>query len=248
MISRLSVVVLVLTALARTAAAQAPAPPPPPPHLEGSAEAAFVSTSGNTSTQSFGLAGDVISRPAPWELRAKAGYIRNETEDVETAESLFALFRASRTLGPRLLAYGQYDYLRNLYSGIEQRHALEGGLSFVAVDDELHRLRLDAGLGYANEQRSIGDDLSTAIASLGAGYRLRMSESAELTDDARFVFSLSEGSDWRYENVAAVTARLTGLFSLKLANTLRFVNAPAETFEKTDTITSIALVAKFSRP
>jgi putative salt-induced outer membrane protein len=248
-LSFLSVLVLALAAPALAQApAAAPAPPPPPPSLEGSAEAAFVATTGNSSTQSFGLAGDVTSRPAPWILRFKSGYIRNEAEDVETAESFFFLGRAARQLTPRVAAYGQYDYLRNLFAGTEYRHALEGGLSFLAVDNAWHRLRLDAGLGYANEQRSVGDDISTAIASLGAGYRLRLSETAEFTDDGRFVLSLSQGDDWRFENVAAVTARLTDLFSLKVSNTIRFVNAPAPTFEKTDTITSVALVAKFARP
>jgi putative salt-induced outer membrane protein YdiY len=241
-----------LLALATTAWAQspapAPAPPPPPPALEGSAEAAFVSTTGNSSTQSFGIAGDVTSRPAPWVLRFKSGYIRNEAEDVLTAESFFFLGRAARQLSPRLSAYGQYDYLRNLFAGIEHRNSLEGGLSFLAVDNTVHRLRLDAGLGYANEQRSVGDALSTALATFGAGYRLRLSETAEFTDEGRFALSLSEGEDWRFENVAAVTARLTGIFSLKVSNTIRYVNAPVPTFEKTDTVTSVALVAKFARP
>ena len=229
--------------------AQAPAdPPPPPPRLEGSAEVAFVATTGNSSTQSLGLAGDLTSRPAPWVYRVRGGYLRNETDSIETAESLFFLARASRSLSPRLQAYGQYDYLRNLFSGIEHRQALEGGLSLLALDTPAQRLRLDAGLGYANEQRSTGDDLSTAIASFGAGYKLRLSESAEFTDEGRMVLSLSDGADWRVENVAALTARLTGVFALKVAHTVRYVNAPAATFEKTDTITSVALVAKFARP
>jgi putative salt-induced outer membrane protein YdiY len=38
---------------------------------------------------------------------------------------------------------------------------------------------------------------------------------------------------------------VTTLFSLKVSNAVRYVNAPAEGFETTDTITSIALVAKF---
>ena len=78
------------------------------------------------------------------------------------------LFRASRALTPRLSAYGQYDYLRDAFAGIEHRNSLEGGLSFLAVDTAVHKLRLDGGLGYTNEQRVIGDDVSTATGTLGA--------------------------------------------------------------------------------
>jgi putative salt-induced outer membrane protein YdiY len=80
---------------------------------------------------------------------------------------------------------------------------------------------------------------------VGATYTLKISNTAEISDDGRFVFSLSEGDDWRLANIAGITAKLTTVFSLKLSNTVRYVNAPALGFEKTDTITAIALVAKF---
>jgi putative salt-induced outer membrane protein len=243
--------IALLLACSANALAQAPAPaaapPPPPPRVEGSAEVALVATTGNASTQNFGIAGDLTSRPAPWTLRFKTGYVRNESEDIETAESFMMLLRASRALTPRLSAYGQYDYLRDLFAGTEHRNALEGGLSFLAVDVPVHRLRLDAGLGYANEQRVIGDDISTATASLGAGYRLRLSEGAEFTDDGRVVFSLSNGENWRFDNASAITARLTTILSLRASYTVRYNNDPPPTYKTTDTIAAVALVAKFAR-
>jgi ubiquinone/menaquinone biosynthesis C-methylase UbiE len=44
---------------------------------------------------------------------------------------------------------------------------------------------------------------------------------------------------------AAITARLTQLFSLKVSNTIRYAHAPVPGFKDTDTTTSVALVAKF---
>ena len=55
------------------------------------------------------------------------------------------------------------------------------------------------------------------------------------------VFSRQSGKD----ETLAITARLTGLFSLKASNTIRYANAPVSGFTTTDTITAIALVAKF---
>jgi putative salt-induced outer membrane protein YdiY len=235
-------------AYAQPAPAPAPPPPPPPPRVEASAEVAFVATGGNSSTQNLGVAGDFTSRPAPWTFRFRTGYVRNESEDVETAESFMMLFRASRALTPRVAAYGQYDYLRDAFAGIEHRNSVEGGLSFLAVDSAVHRLRFDAGLGYTNEQRLLGDDVSTATGTLGAGYRLRLSEGAEFADEGRFVFGFADSENWRFDNVAAVTARLTTILSLKASYTVRYNNAPAPTFEKTDTIAAVALVAKFAQP
>ena len=56
-------VMLLGIASAGPAFAQAPAAPPPPPKHEGSAEFALVGTSGNTTTRTVGLGGDLTLRP-----------------------------------------------------------------------------------------------------------------------------------------------------------------------------------------
>jgi hypothetical protein len=45
--------------------------------------------------------------------------------------------------------------------------------------------------------------------------------------------------------VLALSAKVTTIFSLKASNTIRYLHLPAAGFKTTDTITAIALVAKF---
>jgi putative salt-induced outer membrane protein len=229
--------------------AQPPAPPtqppPPPPPREGTAEFAFVGTSGNSSTQSIGLGGDVTFRPAPWTFNAKAAYVRNESEDVLKAESVDFAFKAARAINPRLSAFGRYGFLHDRFAGIDARNTIEGGLSYIAVNTPPHLLTVDASLGYAHESRLQGDNLSNPLFATGALYKLKLSDAVVVSDDLRLVFSLSNGDDWRTSNIAAVTSKLTTILSLKVSNTVRYVNAPVPGFQTTDTITAIALVAKF---
>jgi putative salt-induced outer membrane protein YdiY len=42
-----------------------------------------------------------------------------------------------------------------------------------------------------------------------------------------------------------VTVKIASMFSLKVSNVIRYVNAPVVDFKTTDTLTSVALVAKF---
>lgn len=219
-------------------------PPSPPPH-EGTAEFSFVGTSGNSSTQALGLGADFTLRRNLWVYNAKAAYVRNESDDELKAEAFAASFQASRTLNARLSAYGKYAFLRNTFAGIENRNSVSGGVEYMIIQPEPHRLKVNAGIGYANEQRVVGEDLSTAEFLTGASYKWTISPSADLTDDLDFSFSLSEASDWRTANIVALTAKLTTLFSLKLSNIVRYVNQPVEGFKTTDTLTSIAFVAKF---
>jgi putative salt-induced outer membrane protein len=242
-----AVLVAILLSPASAAAQATPAqqPPEPPPPHEGSAEVSFVGTSGNSSTTSIGLGGDVIARPDPWELSARVAYVRNEAESDLKAESLALTTRVARKLTPRTSAFVRYLYLHDRFAGIESRNGIEGGLSYLLIDAAPHKLIVDGGIGYAHETRVVPPNLSSAVVPAGALYTYTLSKTAEISDDGRFVFSLADSADWRFANIASVTAKLTTLLSLKLANTVRFVNAPAFGFEKTDTITAIALVAKF---
>jgi putative salt-induced outer membrane protein len=220
-------------------------PPPPPPAREGTAEFAFVGTSGNSSTQALGLGGEVTFRPSPWVFNSKAAYVRNEADDVVEAESFAALFQASRAIRPRLSTYGRYAYLRNTFAGIEHRNSISGGLEYEVLTGPVHLLKTNAGIGYANEQRVIVEDLSTAEFLTGAGYKWVFSPTADLTNDFNLSMSFEDAGDWRMANIVALTAKLTTLLSLKLTNTVRYVNEPVEGFDTTDTLTSVALVAKF---
>ena len=233
----------VLGASSSRASAQTPAPPPP--EREGAAEFAFVGTTGNSSTQTIGVGAEYIYRPSPWETRLKVSYVRNEAEDQLRAQAFLFTGRAQRLLRPRLSGYGQYGYQRDRFAGILDRHTIEGGLVYSLIEQAPQKLIADAGLGYANEQRLLGPDLSTAILGAGGIYTLKISDTSELSEDGHFVFSLSESRDWRYANALALTAKVTTIFSLKVSNIIRYVNLPVIGFKNTDALTAVALVAKF---
>lgn len=229
-----------------------PAPEPPPPTCQGSAEFSFVSTTGNTSTQTLGLGGTIECKPAPWGYLAKGAFIRSEADDVVNAKSIDTLFRVSRDLSARLKTYGQFIYYENQFAGIDNRYALEGGLSYLLITTQKHSLQAEGGFGYTHENRvppaipgAADNDLSFATARIGGIYRWKFSENAEIGDDAGFTFNLSDGDDWRFANMAYVAAKLTTIFSLKFSYGLTYLNTPVFGFGKTDTVTSAAVVAKF---
>lgn len=242
----LSWLLLSSASLQAQAPAQAPAqPPPPPPPREGTAEFSFVGTTGNAPTSALGVGGEYIVRTAPWVLRGKANYVRNESDDELKAEAVKALFRASRTFTDRLSAFGEYGFLHDQFAGIESRNTIDGGVTIAIVRPQPHALDFDVGLGYAHENRVVDEDLSTAQGLTGARYKFTLSETAEITDDLNFSFSFSDSEDWRTGNTVALTVKVTTILSLKVSNVIRFVNAPVADFKTTDTLTSVALVAKF---
>jgi putative salt-induced outer membrane protein YdiY len=237
-------------AYAEAALAQSqPAPPEPPPRFEGTAQFAFVATRGNAPAQSLGAGGEFAWRPDPWVHAGKFVFAQNESEDELKARSFAALFRTARKYSERTALYAQYDFLRDVFAGVEQRHVIEGGVSYLAIDRAPQQLRLDAGLGYLYEHRPEPDDhFDSATLSLGAGYKLDLSSTSQLTYGPRFLLTLADIDAWRFDQDAALSLAINTLLSLKVSHTLRYSAEPPEGFETTDTIMAVSLVAKMKRP
>jgi len=236
--------ILCLPTLALAQAPPAPADAPPP-RWERKAELSLVATGGNTDTQTLGLGASVVFRPEGWTTDARTAFVRSEAADVETAKSLAADVRQARTLTPRVELFGRYGYLGDRFAGIEHRHTGDGGVGYKLLVGPVHALRVDAGLGYTHEARVAGDDVSFALANFGAAYKWQLSKSADITDAAILTQSLAEQSQWRFGNAFALAAAITRVFSLKLSHDTKFNNSPVPGFEKTDRLTSVALVARF---
>jgi putative salt-induced outer membrane protein len=252
-LTRVSSLLLVCALNASPAAAQTPpagaqtppAPTGPPPLWERKAELSLVATGGNSDTQTIGAGASLVWRPAPWTTEAKIAFVRSEANEVVTAESLAADFRQARALTPRVDAFGRLGYLSNEFAGVDARTSVDGGIAYKLLTGPVHTLRVDAGLGYSDEARTTGEDLSFVLANFGSAYKWQLSPTADITESALFTLSLEDAADRRFSNTFALTAALTRLFSLKLSHELKFVNAPVPTFEKTDTQLSVALVASF---
>jgi len=228
--------------------AQAQAPPPPPPRSEGTAEAAFVGTSGNSSTSAFGLNGEIIFRPDTWVIQNRAAYVRNRSEGITTAERVLYGSRVEKVHTPKLSSFGEYRFYRDEFAGVSNNQIISGGFAFKVVDTGVHLFTVDGSLGYLHEGRLQGEDIDSASYGGGAFYKWTFSETASFTDEFKLTGLFDNADDWRIGNIAALTAKLTDVLSLKASYALRYANFPVPGFKTTDTTTSIALVAKFSRP
>src|SRR5262249_47048738 len=160
-------------------------------------------------TQTIGLGAEVIERPTNWVLSVKANYVRNTSLDIVKAQSGQLAAQAARVLTPTISTFGRYAFLHDAFAGINNRNTGEGGISDLLVTTPEHQLRIDAGVGYADEERVNGLDLSNGTLGLGSLYTFKISPNADFSDDGRLLFSLSTGDDWRFTNIASLSAKLT---------------------------------------
>jgi putative salt-induced outer membrane protein YdiY len=189
----------------------------------------------------------VTWRPDPWIYTGKALFAQTESDGEVDARSFAGLFRAARPINEKWSAYGQYDFLRDVFAGVEQRHIVEGGVSYQAIEPEPHALRLDAGLGYLYE-RGPDEHFDSATLSAAAEYKLTLSATSALAYAPRFLLPLGDSDAWKFDQDVALTVAVNALLSLKVAHTLRYSAEPPFGFDTTDTIMAISLVAKVRRP
>jgi putative salt-induced outer membrane protein len=221
--------------------------PPPVAREEGTAEAAFVGTTGNSSTSTISAGGEHIIRPTLWVIKNRALFVRSTTSGTAVAESMIYRFRAERELNARLSALGDFALFRDKPAGVSISTGVGGGLAFKVVNDARQTLTADGTLGYLNEDRTTGDDISTLTYGTSTAYKLKLSETSDLTDDFRLLGTFDRAEDWRVAHAIALTAKINTVLSLKVSNLVRFANFPPAGFKKTDTTTSIALVAGFKK-
>jgi hypothetical protein len=72
---------------------------------------------------------------------------------------------------------------------------------------------------------------------------MKLSDAVGVSDTARL--SVARRTAMTAVRRHRVNSKLNNVLSLKFSNTIRYVHAPAATFQTTDTITAVALVAKF---
>lgn len=221
---------------------------PPPPTHEQTFEAAFVGVTGNASSTTFGLGADVVSRPDSWLIRNKVAFVRNESNDVLVANAFDFTSRAQHTLTPRVSMFGEYGFFRDRFAGVSSRNTGTGGVAVKVLDSDGQVLNLEAGLGYVNESRLTGEDISSASYMAATGYRLAITETSELVDDLRLSGIFAESGNWRLEHTIGLTTRIAAGLSLKVSHAVRYAHSPPPGFRKTDAIMSVALVARFAQP
>ncbi len=243
--TRLGAVSLLLAAALPLAAQEPPAPPAPPPLWSGQGELSFVSTSGNSDTQTLGVGVEAAYQPLPWSVAFKAAFVRNEADGEEKANSLAAMLRGARAFSPRLEAFARGDFLKNRFAGVDSRWSGEGGAAYALFPAPPQKVKAEAALGYTIERRIAAEDREFPSARVGLLYEWQISKTAVYSEELSFIEDLEDTANWRIVNAGALTAEVTTVLALKLSFAILYSNEPVPGFGKRDTTFSAAVVAKF---
>ena len=219
----------------------------PPPTWELGGELAIIATGGNTSTRTIGAGSSALHRGGGGSTEASFAFLNSESEDVTRARSLSAQLRHGRRVANRLELFGEAEYGRDRFSGIDSRVAIAGGAAFTARLAAQHVLKSEGSFGFTTEDRLGTTRLKFATATGALAYKWTPSRTATLTQDVGVTADLGTPDNWRGSSVTAASVTLTRLLSLKASHAIEHRNSPVAGFKQTDMRTAVALVVSLQR-
>jgi putative salt-induced outer membrane protein len=206
----------------------------------GSGQLGASVASGNSNTKTFS-AGLVLKKEGlRWRHRfdAIADIVDNNSADDQ--RRILASYQADWKLSERFYLYGRLGYEQNREAGIRRRFTQSLGAGWRAVDGTALKWDLEAGPALRQTRFVTGDENS--FAGRGASrIAWTLTDSMLFTNDTS-IFWDRAGS---INNTAALTAKLMGALSARLAFNLAWEEDPPLGLDNLDTVTRITLVYDF---
>jgi len=223
----------------------------------GQGEAGFISSSGNTDSDSLNLGLKFAKEGKVWNHEIALAAYQASTEGNDTAENFNAGYTLKRNLTERSNIFLTFGYLDDEFDGFTEQLSAAVGYGYKFADGPKVKWEAGAGVGYRDTDELFvtrddetgeiiseveGDDLSSATFVLRSDFEAQISETTKFVDN----FKAEIGSDNTYvENDAAIFVAINSSFSLKAGYLVRYNSDPAEGSDDTDTITSLSLVYGF---
>jgi len=164
----------------------------------------------------------------------------------QTAQRVFVEGRYDRFLGEASSLYVLGGAFQDPFAGYRLRVHEQVGYSRQLIKSDTTGLVVELGVDVAHEFFVEGVDPATALvpAARGlVGFNHKFNERVELSDRFEVYENVLDFRDLRILNTAALTAKLSDTFSLKLSHALIYDNVPVEGFRKMDQTTLVTLVA-----
>lgn len=229
---------------------------------KSSAELGYVSTSGNTNTETIKSTFYISYEVEKWLHKGHAEVLSSKSETTDTS-TMPATTKDERTAAKWLVSgqsdykFNDFDYFFGLlsyeddrFSGFQYQAKLGFGYGRRVLHTENHELKLEIGPGYRIFKleptvplaATINDRQDEILLRANAGYVWSISETAKFTEDLTGEFG--EDQD-ELKSVTALTANINRILAMKISYTVkRLDNVPVGT-ENTDKETAVTLVFTF---
>lgn len=220
---------------------------------KGNTELGFVSTSGNTETETLNAKVKVGKETQGWKHEGTLAALGTSDNDGTTAERYSAGFKSDKKINDRSYWYGLLAYDDDRFSSFDYQASAGVGYGYKVIKSEGMNLDFEVGPGYRlnafDEVRAADGSLITdnyeeeeATLRVGEKFDWQFSDSAKLEQ-----YLVALGGDKNVTTTAGlfVTSALAESLSLKVGAEYKHDKVVSAGFDSVDTVTSATVVYSF---
>jgi putative salt-induced outer membrane protein YdiY len=205
-------------------------------------ELGAVSTSGNTEQSNLKFRVDSARDKGQLLQNFHGDIFRAETEGVDTANKLYAFYRAGFKLDDKQSLFGRLAYEEDAFSGFDRQVDLTGGYSRKFVDSEKFRFAAETGVGARRTELETGGKETEGVVRIAGFFEWSVSENALFKQ----TLSFEVGEDLTTSrSESSLETAIVGNLAMKLAFKVKHNSVVLPGKDKTDTETTVTLVYKF---
>jgi len=210
---------------------------------KASAELGYVSTSGNTNTQTLNAKGMVSTDRKDWRHKAQISAMNSSDDDITTAEKYNLIGQSDYKLaGDKNFLFGVIDYENDKFSGYQYRVSESVGYGRRMIEDTDLTLDLEIGPGARQSKLDDGTTESEGIIRAAANLGWAVSKTSQFGE----ALTVEAGEDVTVtKSVTSLSSKINGNLSMKITYTYKTTSEVPVGIDDTDTETAVTLVYNF---
>lgn len=209
----------------------------------GEASLTYILNRGNTSGETFGGKVKTVGDWEKWRVTGKLEGLNQSDESGRTGEKYFASAKLDRKLDEVSYIFALLEHDDDRFSGFHYQTSVTGGYGRTVLDDDTHKLSLEAGPGYRRSEVEVGDKVQEeAFARAAANYLWNVSETSVFTQD----LSVEAGDESTITKSATkLKTKINSDFSLTLGHDIKRNSDVPEGTKNSDSTTYVTLDYSF---
>jgi putative salt-induced outer membrane protein YdiY len=216
--------------------------PPPAGKWIGNASLGGSLESGNTENSGLSIGAAGVYRGDNDRFSMRFLYNIAQTDHTMDTRNAFGAAQYDYFLTKKFYIYPVNVSLYNdTFKNLTLRTIAGPGFGYQVWEDPVKALSLEAGISYFNIDLRGEGDQNWIVARLAANCRFKLTKWLEFTDRLVLFPSLKNSNDFLMRNEAALLTPICASWSLKIADTLEYVNNPAVGKRKTDSLLTFGL-------
>ena len=209
---------------------------------KGNVEIGYVTTSGNTETESLNAKAKVETEREKWRHTISLEALNSSDKNVNTAERYVLTGQSDYKMGKKNFFYALVSYEDDRYSGYDYRLTESIGYGRRVIGEPNLTLDLEIGPGARQSKLETGKTKDEFLGRGAAKLAWKISDTSKFTED----FTADVGEDVTVtKSVTALSAKVNSSLATKLTYTIKNTSDVPPGIEKTDTEMAVTLVYDF---